>query len=152
MNCFTLTAALAGVVAFAGGGGTDITVKLTVPKSVAAQATLRAAGDLKVSPPILILEWVELSEGEGITIRVLGPTGTGGSKSAPVLGTASMVGRPQKVPKAPRRKTTLAIPLNDKAVELLARRSEIVLTLRVANSPGRERLKMDHVFLQEPDK
>ncbi|HJU63460.1 MAG TPA: hypothetical protein VJ864_15565 [Candidatus Binatia bacterium] len=152
MNCLMLTAALAGVVAFAGGGGRDTTVKLTVPKSVAAHAALRAAGDSKVSPPILILEGVELGEGEGITIRVLGPAATGAAKSAPVLGSASMVGHPQKVPKRPLRKTTLTVPLNDRAVELLAGRSEIILTLRVTNSPGRAPLKIERVFFQEPDR
>jgi hypothetical protein len=153
MNCFVLTAALAAFMAFAGGGSTeDTTVKLTVPKSVAALAALRAAGDSKVSAPILILEGVEVGESEGITIRVLGLSATGGSKSPPVLGSASMVGQPQKVPKPPLRKTTLAVPLNDRAVALLAGRSEIVLTLRVSNSPGRAPLKIERVFFQEPDK
>jgi hypothetical protein len=150
MNCLVLTAALAAVVAFAEGGSE--TVRLTVPKSVAAHAALRAAGDPKVSPPILILEGVELGEDEGITIRVLGPSAASSSIPAPVLGTASMVGHPQKVPKPPLRKTTLAIPLNDRAVELLAGRSEIVLTLRVTNSPGRARLKIERIFFQESDR
>jgi hypothetical protein len=152
MNCFLLMAALFGVVAFAGGGGTDTTVKLTVPKSVAAHAALRAAGGAKASPPILILEGVEIGEGEGITIRVLGPSPGGASKSAPVLGSASMVGQPQKVPKPPLRKTTLVVPLNDKAVQFLAGRSEIILTLRVINSAGRAPLKIDRIFFQEPDR
>jgi hypothetical protein len=151
MNCFMLTAALAAFMAFAGGGNTeDTTVKLTVPKSVAALAALRAGGDSKVSPPILILEGVELGEGEGITIRVLGPSPGGASKSAPVLGSASMVGQPQKVPNLPLHKTTLAVPLNDRAVELLAGRNEIILTLRVINSAGRAPLKIDRIFFQEP--
>jgi hypothetical protein len=41
---------------------------------------------------------------------------------------------------------------NDRAAELLAGRSEIVLTLRVTNSPGRARLKIDRVYFQEPDR
>lgn len=149
MNCLALAATVIGVMAFA-GGGSETTVRLTVPKSVAAHAALRATGDPKVSPPILILEGVELGEGEGITIRVLGPSPAGSSIPAPVLGTASMVGQAQKVPKPPLSKTTLAIPLNDKALELLAGQSEIELTLRVTNSPGRARLKIERVFFQEP--
>ena len=151
MNWLVLTAAVAAIAAFA-EGGSDTTVRLTVPKSVAAQAALRAAGDPKVSPPILILEGVELGQDEGITIRVLGPSGASASIPAPVLGTASMVGQPQKNPKSPIRKTTLTVPLNDRAVELLAGRSEIVLKLRVTNSPGRARLKIERVFFQEPDR
>jgi hypothetical protein len=148
MKCFVLAAAMIGVMAFA-GGGSETTVQVSVPKSVAAQATRRATGDAKAPPPILILEGVELGEGEGITIRVLGPSAAGSFVPAPVLGSASMVGQAQKVPKPPLRKTTLAIPLNDRAVELLAGRSEIVLTLRVTNSPGRTRLKVERVFFQE---
>jgi hypothetical protein len=112
----------------------------------------RATGEAKAPPPILILEGVELGEGEGITVRVLGPSAAGSSVPAPVLRSASMVGQAQKVPKPPLRKTTLAIALNDRAVELLAGRSEISLTLSVTNSPGRARLKVARVFFQELDR
>lgn len=126
-------------------------LRLTVPKAVAARAALRAAGDVTTSPPILILEGVELGEAEGITIKVLGPPKPGSSAPGAVLAVTSMVGHPQKAPKPPLHKTTLAVPLNDKAAKLLADRSEITLTLQVTNSPGRLPVKVDRAFFQEPD-
>src|SRR5262249_28168240 len=132
--------------------GSETTVHLTVPKTVAAWAARRAAGDTQAPVPILILEGVELGDAEGITIQVLGPSEPGMAAPGPVLAVTSMVGRPQKTPQSPLHKTTLAVPLNDRAAQLLAGRSDVTLTLQVIKSPGRPALKIERAFFQEPDR
>ena len=143
-----LWTALAAVLAAAVAEGGETTLHLTVPVEVAARAARRSAGDATTSPPILILEGVEVGDDEGLTISVLGPAEPG--SSGPVLAVTGLVGRPQTSPRAPLRKMTLAVPLNDRAAKLLVGRSDVVLTLRVTNSPGRPALKIDRAFFQDP--
>ena len=126
----------------------ETTIRLAVPEQVAAEAASRAAGDAAAPPPILMLEDLEVGDGEGLTILVLGPAGPGSSKPRPILGVAATVGTPQKVPKAPLRRLTLAVPLNDKASRLLAGKNEVSLTLPVEDSPGRPPLKLKRAYFE----
>jgi len=142
---------LAAILTSASDGGSETILHLPVPKTVAAQAALRTAGDRRVPPPILILEGVELGAAEGITIQVLGPPEPGSSGLGPVLAVTSMVGRPQKTPHPPFHKVTLAVPLNDRAAKFLAGRSDVTLTLKVTKSPGRPAVKVARAFFKEPN-
>jgi hypothetical protein len=117
---------------------------LTVPKQVSSDAAARAAGDAHASPPILMLEGVEISYNEGLTIKVLGPPEPG-SDEPTVLAVTGMVGG-QKNPNAPPQKFTLAVPLNDKASQLLEKRNEIDLTLQVEDNENRAPLKLDRAY------
>lgn len=126
----------------------ETTIRLTVPKQVAADAASRAAGNAAAPPPILMLEDLEVGDGEGLTIQVLGPAEPGSSKPRPVLGVAATVGSPQKDPKAPLRRLTLSVPLNEKASRLLAGKSEVSLTLQIEDSPGRPPLKFKRAYFE----
>ncbi|HEX4966038.1 MAG TPA: hypothetical protein VF173_34830 [Thermoanaerobaculia bacterium] len=140
-------AAVAAVVMCAADHtGAETTVRLTVPKQVAAHAASRAAGEALSPPPILMLEGLEVGSGEGLTIQVLGPAGPGASKPRPVLAVSGLVGSQRQVAGAPNRVMTLAIPLNDVASRLIAGKSEITLTLQVEGKPGRPPLKFKRAF------
>jgi hypothetical protein len=145
-----LSTMFVGALTSATDAGGETTLRLTVPKEVATHAALRAAGDSGAPPPILILEGVELGHGEGFTIKVLGPPEPGSSEPSPILAVAGMVGDRQKTPMPPLQEVTLAVPLNDRASRLLVGRSEITLTLKVTNSPGRPPLKLARAFFQVP--
>ncbi len=123
-----------------------IKIPLTVPKRVAAEAASRAAGNAAAPSPVLMLEDVEVGAGEGLSILVLGPPEPGTSRPGPMLGVASTVGRPQKVPAAPLRHMTLAVPLNDQGSRLLAGKSQVNLVLELDNSPGRTPLKFKRAY------
>jgi hypothetical protein len=142
--------ALAAVLAPAAVGAGETTVRVMVPDEVAGRAARRAAGDATASVPILILEGVEIGDAEGLTIRILGPPEPGSPTPGPVLAVASMVGRAQATPRSPLQKVTLAVPLNDRASKVLAGRSEVTLTLKVTNSPGRPPVKVDRAFFRDP--
>lgn len=123
--------------------GGETKLRLEVPKTVAEQASQRTGGDAHASPPILMLEGLELGYNEGLTITVLGPPQSGSSQPGPILAVSGMVGQPQKTLKTPLQKTTLAIPLNDKASQLLVGRREVTLILK---SEGRPPLKVDRAY------
>jgi hypothetical protein len=97
---------------------------------------------------VLILEGVQLGEGEGVTIRVRGPSEPGAS--GPIVAVTSMVGRAQRSPRPPLQKVTLAVPLNERGTKLLAGRREVTLTLEVTNSPGRPPLAVARAFFERP--
>lgn len=145
--------AAASVLMCAAQPETRTTIRLTVPPEVSAQAASRAAGNASSPPPILLLEDLEVGDGEGLTILVLGPAEPGSGKPRPVLGQAATVGLPQKVPKAPLQKMTLAVPLNEAALRLVAGKSKVVLTLEVEDSPGRSPLKFKRAYFDpgKPD-
>jgi hypothetical protein len=138
---------LAGVLASASAHPAEMTLRLTVPARVAAEAGRRAAGDGSAAPPILVLEGVEVASDEGLEITVLGPPREGGGPG-PILGSTAMVGSPQ----GPRvtRKFTLPIPLNDEGARLVAGRGEVALTLRTAGRRPPASLKFDRASFQEP--
>lgn len=137
---------VAGALTCAANESAQTTVRLTVPQRVSAQAALRAAGEAASPPPILMLEGLELGQGEGLTIEVVRPPEPGSSEPGPVLAVAAMVGLPQKEPVAPLQRMTLAVPLNEKGSRLLAGKSEVRLTLQVEDSPGRPPLKFERAY------
>ena len=139
-------AAVALVLMCAAEHGAETTVRLTVPKKVAAQAAARAAGDASSPPPVLMLEDVEVGAGEGLTLRVLGPAERGSPGSRPVLAMSGTVGSNQKAPPGPVQHMTLAVPLDEKASRLLKGKSEITLTLQVEGRPGRPALKFKRAY------
>lgn len=138
--------AAASVLMCAARPETRTTLRLTVPREVSAQAASRAAGDASAPPPILMLEDLEVGDGEGLTILVLGPSEPGSGKPRPVLGQAATVGLPQKVPKMPLQKMTLAVPLNDTALRLVVGKKKVELILEVEDSPGRSPLKFKRAY------
>ncbi|HKV11712.1 MAG TPA: hypothetical protein VJ725_26435 [Thermoanaerobaculia bacterium] len=148
-----LWVAAASVLMCAAQLETRTTLRLAVPREVSAQAASRAAGDASSPPPILMLEDLEVGDEEGLTVLVLGPAEPGSGKPRPVLGQAATVGLPQKQPKAPLQKLTLAVPLNDEALRLVAGKSKVVLTLEVEGSPGRSPLKFKRAYFDpgKPD-
>jgi hypothetical protein len=133
--------------------GVDSTkVQVAVPKEVSARAAARLSGDSTAAPPVLVLDGLELGNNEGLTIRVMGPPESESSKAGAILGVAGMVGRRHNRQAAPLQKTMLVVPLNDRALKLLASHSEITLTLQVRNNPGRPPLKVDRVYFQTMNK
>ena len=140
---------VAVILAFAAvEAAAETTVRLTVPKSVAAHAGRWAAGDATASPPIRVLDGLEGALHETLEITVLGPPPAGGGPP-PVLAVTGMVGSPS-APPTPPRKMTMPIPLNEEAAKLLADRDEVTLTLRAAGRSGRGRLKFDRAYFREP--
>lgn len=127
--------------------GAETAVRVSVPKEVAAQAAARARGDAAAPAPVLILEGVELGRGEGLTFDVLGPADRRKSGARPVLAVTGLVGEPQKVLVEPRQIMTLVVPLNDRALPLLAGKSEIALTIHVEDA-GRPRLRFKRAFFR----
>jgi hypothetical protein len=140
---------LAGVLASAAVEPAETTLRLTVPKSVAAHAARRAAGDGSASPPILVLEGVELRLDERLEITVLGPPPSGGGPPE-ILAVTGMVGSPHATPRPPTRKVTIPVPLNDEGAKLLADRSEVTLTLRVTDQTARPPLTFDRAYFKDP--
>jgi hypothetical protein len=120
-----------GLAAFLGcAQSPDRNVDIPVPAEVARGA----------APPILVLEGVELGQDEGITIQVLA--------GRTVLGSAAMVGAKQSRPHPPLVIHTLIVPLNDRAREVLAGKSQVSLTLRVDAGPGRPALKLGRIYFR----
>jgi len=138
--------AVAGALMCATNESAQTTVRLIVPQQVSAQAASRVAGEAASPSPILMLKGLEVGQGEGLTIEVVGPPEPGSSGPGPVLAVAAMVGLPQKEPVAPLQRMTLAVPLNEKASRLLAGKNEVRLTLQVEDSPGRPPLKFERAY------
>jgi hypothetical protein len=103
-------------------------VQLAVPK--AARST-----------PVLMLEGFEVVAGERMTLEVLGPP-QGKSKARPVLAVSGLVGSGER---GGIETMDLVVPLNERAVRLLAHRSEVTLTLRLRR--GRHPLKWKRAYL-----
>ena len=137
------------ILASAAAEAAETMMRLTVPKSVAAHAARRAAGDATATLPILMLEGVEMVPDEGLEITVLGPPGETGGPGK-ILAVTGTVGSHRPTPRPPLQKVTLPVPLNDEAARLLSGRAEVTLTLRVAGRPGRPPLKFDRAFFREP--
>lgn len=126
-----------------------VTVSVTVPKPVAAQAGARLAGDTHAPTPILMLQDLEVGAGEGLTVHVLGPREPGSGKPGTLLAVASLVGSRQRSLAEPRKRMTMAVPLNDEGTRLVKGHSEVVLTLQVLGSPGRPALKFTRAYFDE---
>ena len=128
--------------------GGETQVRVAIPKAVSAYARARLSGETRAQPPILVLEGLELGQNEGLTIRVLGPTEPSSAKTGQVLGVVGTVGHKQHRPVAPLRKMTLLVPLNDRALAVLADNSEVTLTLIVENNPSRPPIKAERVYFR----
>jgi len=124
----------------------DTKFRIGVPAVVAEQATRYAAGDRQMSPPVLMLEGLEVGSNEGLKIKVLGEPQAGSSEPA-VLAVTGVVGHSQNSAQPPLRKINLPVPLNEKAAPLLKGQSEVTLTLRLEhNGAGHPPLKVDRVY------
>jgi hypothetical protein len=147
-HAFAWPAMVAALTCAAQPDGSTLPLLLKVPPEVSRHVAARAKGDASSPPPILMLEQVEVGAGEGLNIHVLGPADQPDPKTGEpmILAVAGTVGSPQKAPEAPVQVMDLVIPLDDKALALLAGKEEIRLTLRVVNSPGRPPLKLKRAY------
>jgi len=114
----------------------ETTIRVAVPKEVAAEAA--------VSAPVLMLQGLEVMQGERMRIDVLGPLNPK-TKTRPGLAVTGLVGSNTPPPNATKETTDLVIPLNDRAARLLAKTDEVTLTLRLRN--GRHPLKFKRAYL-----
>jgi hypothetical protein len=96
-----------------------------------------------------MLEDLEVGAGEGLTVHVLGPAEPGSRKPGVLLAVASLVGSRQRSLAEPRKRMTLAVPLNEEAARLVKGRSEVYLTLQVLGSPGRPALEFTKAYFDE---
>jgi hypothetical protein len=134
----------AAMTCAAADSGKEMTIRLAVPKQVAADASARASGDASASAPVLMLEGFEVIAGERMTIEVLGPPDPK-SKVRPLLAASGLVGSGRSAEAAPAETMDLVVPLNDRASRLLANRDEVTLTLRLRD--GRHPLKWKRAYL-----
>jgi hypothetical protein len=108
-------------------------VRVAIPREVAAQAAARAHGDAYAPLPVLVLEDVAIGRGEGMTLNVFGPADRR-TKRRPLLAVTGLVGAGSDgIPSGPAQAMTLVIPLNDRAVPLVAGKKTITLTLQIEN-------------------
>jgi hypothetical protein len=109
-------------------------LRLDVPKEVAEQ---------KVAP-VLLLDDLEVTLGRRMTIEVLGPPDQESGRRA-ILAVEGLTGS-NRPPKDARKITMdLVMPLNERAVRLMAGQSEIVITVRSRHP--REPLKFRRAYL-----
>jgi hypothetical protein len=127
----------------------SMSLRIPIPAQVSRHAAARAAGDAAAPAPVLMLEDLEVGDGEGLKLQILGPADPKTGKPGPVLAVASTVGSPQATPRPPLQRMTLAIPLNDRAVAYLQGKKEARLVLQVANSPGRPAPKFKRAYFHE---
>lgn len=118
-----------------------VTLRLAVPREVASHAAARVRGDATAPPPIVVLQNVLIGAGEGFTLEVFGP---GGER----LAVSGLVGERQATLAQPAERMTLVVPLNDEGARLLNGRTEVTLTLRLRDSPGRPALEMERAYFQ----
>lgn len=121
----------------------EMTILLDVPREVAEHAAARTRGDASSPPPILVLEKLVVGAGEGFTLEVF-------SADETLLAVSGVVGPRQTELAEPVERMTLVVPLNDEGSRLVAGRSEITLTLRLRDSPGRPPLQFERVYFQSP--
>lgn len=129
----------------------ELTLHVSIPRDVAAQAARRLAGDAAAPAPILMLHGLEFGANEGFKIEVLGEPRSGASPVS--LAVTGLVGHPQRTPRLPLRKIDLPVPLNDAAAQMLANQSEVTIILRFEHL-DRERppVKVDSVFFSSSTK
>lgn len=151
MRCWLYCGLLFGLLACsAAAKSNELRFHVGVPQDVAALAARRAAGDAAAPSAVLMLHGLEFGANEGFKIEVLGEPRTGAS---PVTwGATALVGGPQRTPQSPLQKIDLAVPLNDAATQLLAKRSDVTLILRFEHTdPDRPPVKVDSVFFSTKD-
>lgn len=118
-----------------------VTLRLTVPREVASHAAKRMRGDASAPPPILVLQNLVVGAGEGFELVVAGPEGE-------TLAVSGLVGERQSTLAQPVDRMTLVVPLNDDGARLVSEKTEVTLTLRVSDSPGRPRLEFEKAFMR----
>lgn len=143
-------AAMAVVVTCAAQPHGSMSLRIPIPAQVSRHAAQRGAGDAAAPAPVLMLEDLEVGDGEGLKLQILGPPDPRTGKPGPVLAVASTVGSPQATPRPPIQRMTLAVPLNDRAVAFLQGKKEVRLVIQVANSPGRAAPKFKRAYFHEP--
>lgn len=121
----------------------EMTIRLDVPGEVAEQAAARTRGDASSPPPIVVFEKLVIGAGEGFTLEIYSADDT-------LLAVSGLVGPRQAELVEPVERMTVVVPLNDEGSRLVAGRSEITLTLRLRDSPGRPPLQFERVYLQSP--
>jgi hypothetical protein len=135
---------LAGVLMSGPSESSETRLHLVVPKILSEQAARRLAGESDAPPPILILEGVQVVMNRGLTIDVLGEPKRGSSRTGPLLAVAGVVAQePPESPNSTVHKINITVPLNDKAAELLAKQSQVTLTLKVE---GEGKIKLDRAY------
>ncbi len=140
---FPLTA---GVLMPSPRDASETKLHVVVPKILSEQAARRLAGDSDAPAPVLILEGVQVFMNQGLTIDVLGEPKRGSSRSGPVLAVTGVVAQqPPETPRSAPHKITITVPLNEKAAELLAKQTQITLTLRVE---GEGKIKLDRAYFE----
>jgi hypothetical protein len=127
----------------------SLEVKVAVPPEISRMARDRLAGNARPQSPVLMLEGLETGQDEALSVRVLGPPDDKGIR--PVIGVTSTIGAPQKKLKRPLQKVTLAVPLNDRALDALIKDGVMSLVLEIRNNPSREALRVDRVYFVKPD-
>ena len=147
---FAYAAMLAAVaMSAAPEAANSLEVKVAVPPEVVRMARDRLAGNARPQAPVLTLEGLEIGQDEGLTVRVLGPPDEQGMRR--VIGVTSTIGAPQTKLKLPLQKVTLAVALNDRALEALAKDGIVSLVLEVRNNPSRKALRVDRVYFVKPE-
>jgi hypothetical protein len=148
------SAAFSGGVVCAPGKPCQVDLHLAVPQTVAAQAARRHAGEATAPAPILILHGLEFGT-EGFDIEVRSKPTAVAESEGEVIGTSAIVGSVHATQATSdlRRKVDLPIPLNDRALQLLANHVEIDLTLKIIPVTGlHSPIKLDNVSFQMPTK
>jgi hypothetical protein len=128
----------------------DTRIVVAVPERVSRDAAARLAGDTDAPAPILILDGVEVAQGEGLTFSVLSVSP---DKSTPptVLAVTGVVGTSQAVPAEPHRKLKLVVPLNERASAVLAGKTSVTLTLRLKNET-RPPLRVERAYFSTAER
>ena len=143
------------VQATAGTGrqdGAETVLDVAVPKPVAEQVKMQLGEDGRLREgrafraPVLILEGVEIGQGESLTFRVLGPASRGAER--PVLSVSGMVGSSQATPALPLQSIDLVVPLNQRSLVLLAGKTTLHIVLKVDRNPRRPPLKVKAAHLE----
>jgi len=138
-------AALAGFAAWLHGNG-ETKLRVVVPIEISDRAAASVAGRDPEFTPVLMLEGLEVGEGEGFSFEVRAGPAQGSTELGPVLAVSGLEGRQQEKPSKSVHKVDLPIPLNRKSLDLLAGKKEVTIILKLKGSAARSPLKVDHAF------
>jgi hypothetical protein len=130
-------------------GDADTQVVVAVPDQISRAAAAQLAGG-NAANPILILDDVEVGQGEGLTFSVLS-TPADSSTPPAVLATTGVVGKSQGVPAEPVMKMKLVVPLNERAAAVLAGQTSVTLTLRLKNAATHPPLHIARAYFSTTD-
>ena len=137
-------AALAGFAALHGNGETKL--RVVVPIEISERAAATVAGRDPEFTPVLMLEGLEVGEGEGFSFEVRAGPAQGSTELGPVLAVSGLEGRQQEKPPKSVHKVDLPIPLNRKSLDFLAGKKEGTIILKLKSSVVRSPLKVDRAF------